>query len=323
MTFSPIAPEAIGQAHTRIKPFTTHTPVLRSDAVDAMLGVHVHFKCENFQRIGAFKARGALNALLSLKENNALPQQVVAYSSGNHAQAVAYAAQVLGIKATLFIPGFASAYKIEQTLRLGAEVHVTDTRQEAEAQAAKMAAQGFTVIPPYDHDRVIEGQGTACFEALESGVKADAVFAPVGGGGLISGTLLASRLFSLQMQVYGAEPLLANDATRSYRTGKIHRLSDSPPTIADGARTLAVSERTLHYICQLQDMIEIEEEEMIRWVQLLAMHLKIIAEPTSCLAIAACARWAKKPENKGKTALIILSGGNTDLSTLQRIFSAG
>ena len=320
MSITPITAENIIAAHERIKFYLNHTPLLTCEGINQMLGVNVFFKCESFQKTGSFKIRGALNTLLTLKEQNILPAQVCAFSSGNHAQAVAYAAKLLGIKAIIFIPEFGSRFKIDATRALGAEVILTKTRQDAEAGARALQSEGYYFIHPYDNDYVIQGQATACYEALKEMLTPDAVFVPVGGGGLTSGTFLSSHFFSPQSKVYGGEPQLANDASISFRTGSIHTLAESPKTIADGVRTLAVSERTFHYIRQLDDIIEVQEQDIIHWVRIIALHQKIVVEPTSCVAVAACALWAAKPENKGKNALVMLSGGNMDTDTLKRIY---
>ena len=196
------------------------------------LGHEVVFKVEAFQKIGAFKIRGALNALLGLKEEGRLPEEVVAFSSGNHAQAVAYAGKLMEIKTTVVMPKFVSAVKQQATIGYGAELILTDTRQETEALGAKLAEQGKHLIHPSADDRVIAGQGTACLEALQDGAKPDAIFATCGGGGLLAGSFLAAKLLAPQVQVFGAEPLMANDAARSYRSGKIFAWDSAPMTIA-------------------------------------------------------------------------------------------
>ena len=305
-----LAPAIIAEAHARIAPYIVRTPLLESEALNAELGARVIFKFEGFQKTGAFKLRGAMNALLSLREQGALPAHVVAYSSGNHAQAVAYAAKLLGVRATIFIPQFASAYKIAATRAHGAEVVLTPTRAEAEAQALAAERDGAFCLPPFDSDLIIAGQGTCCFEALQDGPKPDTIFATVGGGGFISGTWLAAQLLCPDAAVIGAEPAQANDAARSFRSGRIERCADQPDTIADGARTPCVSERTFQYLRQLRDIMEVSEEEILAWTRRIALQLKITAEPTSCVAAAAAARWLAA--HPGKTALVLLSGGNMD-----------
>ncbi|MDI1228969.1 MAG: serine/threonine dehydratase [bacterium] len=313
--------EAIEAAYQRLKPHITRTPVLTSRLLDRFLGCEIFFKYEGAQKVGAFKARGALNTLLALQEKNQLPERVVAYSSGNHAQAVAWAAKRLGIKSVIFIPASSSKIKIAATKAYGAEVHVTKTRQEAEQDANTLAlAKGSFLLPPYDHDDVIAGQGTAAYEAWEELKNLDAVFAPCGGGGLISGTFMATRLFSPDAEVFAAEPLIANDAAQSFRSGKIVRFDDMPKTIADGVCTLSVSPRTFHYIQQLDGFFEIEEEEILYWSQWLMHLLKVTVEPTSALGMAAAHKWLREG-NKGKRILIILSGANLDSDTYGKIWA--
>ncbi len=314
-------PADIETAYQRLKPHINRTPILQSRLLDRFLGCDIFFKYEGAQKIGAFKARGALNALLSLKEKSELPKQVVAYSSGNHAQAVAWAAKQLGMKASVFIPAGSSQIKIAATKAYGADVIVTKTRQEAE-DGAKLLAQEKSafLLPPYDHDDVIAGQGTATLEAWQDVKKLDAVFAPCGGGGLISGTFLATRLFSEDAEVYAAEPTIANDAAQSFATGKIFRFTDTPKTIADGVRTLGISPRTFEYIRQLDGFYEITETEILYWSQWLMHLLKVTVEPTSALGMAAAHKWLKEG-NKGKRILIILSGANLDGDTYAKIWA--
>ncbi|MDF3024456.1 MAG: tdcB [Alphaproteobacteria bacterium] len=314
-------PEAIEQAYLRLKPHITRTPILNSRLLDRFLGCEIFFKYEGAQKVGAFKARGALNTLLSLQEKNQLPERVVAYSSGNHAAAVAWAAKRLGLKSTIYIPQGSSQVKIAATRAYGAEVFVTKTRQEAEETANTLAlAKGSFLLPPYDHDDVIAGQGTATYEAWEELKKIDAVFAPCGGGGLISGSFMATRLFSSDAEVFAAEPVTANDAAQSFRSGKIVRFTEAPKTIADGVRTLGVSPRTFHYIQQLDGIFEITEEEILYWSQWLMHLLKVTVEPTSALGMAAAHKWLREG-NKGKRILVILSGANIDGDTYGKIWA--
>jgi threonine dehydratase len=316
-----LSPHEIAKAHERIAPFTNRTPLLTSSYIDNWLGAKFCFKFEGFQKIGAFKLRGALNVLLKLKEQNKLPERVVAFSSGNHAQAVAYAGKLLGVKTKIFIPEFSSKVKIQATKSYGAEVVLTKTRQEAEAAVVAEAEKGAVFIPPYDSDDLLCGQGTSCYEALQDmNNEPDAIFATVGGGGWISGTYLAARLLAPNAKVYGAEPELANDAAQSYRKGEIVKLTDTPKTIADGARTLAVSERTFEYIRQLADIIEVSEEEIIFATQWLSNLLKITVEPTSAAAFAGAKKLVENGELKGKNILIMLSGGNIDADTYRKIW---
>ncbi len=317
---APIAPDAIAKAHQRICDHIHRTPLLSSSQLNARLGHDIFFKVEAFQKTGAFKARGALNSLLELKEQNQLPAHVVTFSSGNHAQAVAWAAQKLKIKATIFLPEFTSAIKQQATRAYGANVILTKNRQQAEEQTAKMHAEGAYFLHPFDHDGVIAGQGTACYEVLKyDELKPDAIFATCGGGGWLSGTYLAKELLLPSALVFGVEPLNANDAATSYRKKHIHRFNDSPPTLADGARAMSVSPRTFQYLQKLDGFYEVSEERMIYWTQWLSHLLKATIEPTSALSMEGAKQWLES-QSKRKTILILLSGGNIDAETYQKIW---
>ncbi len=310
--------DVVTKAYNRIKKYINKTPILQSETLNEKLHSNIFFKFEGLQKIGAFKARGALNTLLHLKEKGELPKEVVAYSSGNHAQGVAWAAKQLGIKATIIVPAMASQVKIAATKAYGAEVIITKERQEAEDLALAKAKSSF-LLPPYDHDDVIAGQGTAAFEAWVEEGEFDAVFAPCGGGGLISGTYLASRLFSGIAKVFGCEPQMANDAAESYKTGIIKRFEKTPLTIADGTRTLGISERTFQYIRKLDRFYEITEEEIIYWTQWLTHLLKVNVEPSCALGMAGAYKYIKEGNHK-KKILIIISGGNIDPETYRKIW---
>lgn len=315
-----VRPEDIAAAQARIADHVHRTPLFQSETLNRALGHRIVFKAENLQRIGAFKLRGATNTLRALKEQNALSDEVCAFSSGNHAQAVAYAARAMGVKATIFIPKQASGVKIAATRACGAEVVLTETRQIAEASVAEYIERGATFVHPYDNPYVIAGQGTACLEALQDGVEADAVFAPCGGGGLMSGTYLATRLARPQAKVFACEPSMANDAHRSVQTGEIVRLSETPMTIADGVRTLSVSERTLSYLSQLDGFYEVDEAEIILWTQWLTHLLKLTIEPTSAMSMAGVTRWLKT-QSAPRTVLVILSGGNIAAETQRQVWA--
>jgi len=315
-----LTPAAIEVAAKRICAYVKRTPLLRSTVLNRLLDANIYFKFEGQQKVGAFKARGAINALLSLKEADHLPKEVVAFSSGNHAQAVAWAAKLLGVKATIMLPANASQVKVAATKAYGAQVVLAETRQEAERLVAEKSQHtGAFLLPPYDHDDVIAGQGTAAFEAWQDQGGFDAVFAPCGGGGLISGTYLATRFFSDSAQVFAAEPIIANDASRSYKSGTICKFDESPPTIADGVRTLAISERTFAHIRNLSGFYEISEAEIIYWTQWLMHLLKVAVEPTSALGIAAAQKWISEG-NRGKKILVVLSGGNMDAKTYAEVW---
>ncbi|MET0155840.1 MAG: serine/threonine dehydratase [Rickettsiales bacterium] len=305
-----LSPDNVFEAQRRISSHTHRTPLLQSRLLNDWLGHELLFKAENLQRVGAFKLRGAVNALAALKEKNALPKKIVAYSSGNHAQAVAYASGLFGTQATIYMTKRASSLKKAATRHYGAEIIETDTRKEAEALAEEEAKNGSYALPPFDDDAVIAGQGTACLEALQDDARPDAVFAPCGGGGLLSGTYLAASALAPDALVFAAEPKIANDAALSYRSGTICRpFSDSPPTLADGAATLCVSERTFAFLKKLSGFYEIEETEIVYWTQWLTHLLKTAVEPTSALAMAAACAWLREQTEK-RRILLLLSGGN-------------
>jgi len=310
----PLSPHTIRTAHARIAPHIHRTPLMGSALLDDWLGHEVNFKVEGFQKGGAFKIRGAMNALLGLQEEGKLPREVVAFSSGNHAQAVAMAAKMLGVRATVIMPRFVS------TISYGAELLLTDTRRQAEIVAGEKVAQGAHLLHPSADDRVIAGQGTACLEALEDCGRPDAIFATCGGGGLLSGTWLAAQLLAPEALVFGAEPLMANDAARSCREGHIVSFDDSPMTIADGARTLHISEITFAYLRRLAGFYEVSEEEIIYWTQWLNHLLKVVVEPTSAVAMAAAFQWLKTQKSK-RRVLVILSGGNVDAESYRKIWA--
>lgn len=314
-----LSPEVVAQAHQRLSPHIHETPLVESALLNEWLGNRVIFKVEAQQKIGAFKIRGALNTLLALKERGELPKWVVAHSSGNHSQAVACAAKMLGIRATIYLPAATSPIKQQATRGYGAEVIIKPTRQEAEAAVYDDVKKGAFFLPPYDHDDVIAGQGTSCFEALKAGLKPDAIFLPCGGGGFLSGTWLATQLLCPTAKVIGAEPKSGNDAAQSIKVGHVVKLPEAPVTIADGVVTLSVAERTFQYLQKIEAMLEIEEEKTVYWTQWLMHLLKITVEPTAALAMAAAAQWLSG-QHRGKTVLVILSGGNIAPATYQQVW---
>lgn len=326
---SALGPGDVAAAAARIAGRITRTPVVASRTLDEMLGHSILFKCENLQRVGAFKARGALNTMLWLREQGRLPGAVAAFSSGNHAQGVAWAARELGVGATIFMTQQASAVKRAATEAYGARVVLRERRADAEREAADLGAEpGHAWIPPYDHDQIICGQGTAAREALEDHPEVEALFVPVGGGGLLSGTVLAAEgagpapgKRGAPRAVFGGEPAHANDAARSLREGRIVAFEDAPATLADGARTLSLSARTFAFARRSAGIQEIEEDEIAQWTQWLTHLLKLQIEPTAALGMAAAARWLnEQPRAPRRTALVILSGGNADAATMRRVW---
>lgn len=316
-----ISLQDLKNAYSRISKHINKTPILNSTYLDSRLGHEILFKAEGFQKIGAFKARGACNTISWLIENNQKPKKIVANSSGNHAQAVAWAAQKFGIPATIYMPSFSSKIKIQATKAYGAEVILCETRNIADEKVKTAANEtGIYWIPPFNHEQVILGQGTAVMEALLKVHCPDAVFAPCGGGGLLSGSFVATKGLSPKTKIIGAEPLNANDAAISIKDGTIHRLKETPNTLADGAMTMAVGSITFEYLKQLDDFIEITEEEIIFWTQWLSHLLKVVVEPTSALAMAAAHKWLRKQKSK-KQILVLLSGSNMDFQTYQKVWA--
>ncbi|MEO6362083.1 MAG: threo-3-hydroxy-L-aspartate ammonia-lyase, partial [Caldimonas sp.] len=278
---------------------------------DAELGAEVFFKCENFQRMGAFKFRGAFNALAKFDAAQRRAG-VVAFSSGNHAQAIALAARILGMPATIVMPHDAPAAKVAATRGYGGEVVVYDRyREDREAIGRRLAEErGLTLIPPYDHADVIAGQGTAAKELFEEQGPLDALFVCMGGGGLVSGSVLAARALSPGCKVYGVEPEAGNDGQQSFRSGRIVRI-DTPQTIADGAQTQALGNITFEIIRRdVDDVLTASDAELVECMRFFAERMKMVVEPTGCLGFAA-ARQMK--QLAGQRVGVIISGGNVDL----------
>ncbi|NJB72534.1 threonine dehydratase [Saonia flava] len=310
----------IKNAKERIAPYINTTPILTSSLLNQWLGHDIFFKAENFQKIGAFKARGGINTVSWLIENSLTPAKIVANSSGNHAQAVAYAARQFGIPATIYMPEYSSKVKIQATRSYGAEVVLSATRDITDEKVREAAGEKGTYwIPPFNHEQVICGQGTAVYEALRELENVDAVFTPCGGGGLTSGSLIATRGLSSKTEFFGVEPLNANDVAESLRKGTIQRLPDVPDTLADGAMTMATGEITFKYLQQLDGFYEIEEEYLLYWTQWLTHLLKCRIEPTSAMSMEAIRRWLKTKKTKQKV-LMVISGGNVDQVTTEKIW---
>jgi threo-3-hydroxy-L-aspartate ammonia-lyase len=294
------------------------TPVLTSRTIDARTAARVFFKCENLQRVGAFKFRGAYNALANL----AAAQKrhgVVAYSSGNHAQAVALAGAMLGISATIVMPSDAPAVKIDATRGYGADVVLYDrTTDDREAMTARLVRErGLTLIAPFNDPHIIAGQGTAAMELLEETGPLDVLLVPCGGGGLLSGCAIAAQTLAPGIRVIGVEPAAGDDVTRSFRSGVIQSVHN-PATIADGARTSAPGDITFALIMQhVSDMLTVDDTELIRTMWYLWERLKTIVEPTGALGAAALLEG--KLDVTGRRIGVILSGGNADLQQLARL----
>ncbi|MFF3154844.1 threo-3-hydroxy-L-aspartate ammonia-lyase [Streptomyces sp. NPDC057910] len=308
------------RAHERIAPQAHRTPVLTSRLTDAELGLSLFLKCENLQRMGAFKFRGAFNAL-SLFDAAQRRAGVVAYSSGNHAQAVALAAALLGIPATIVMPHDAPAAKLAATRGYGAEVVPYDrwTEDREEIGAALAKERGLTLIPPYDHPDVMAGQGTAAKELFEETGHLDALFVPLGGGGLLSGSLLSAGALAPSCAVYGVEPEAGDDGRRSLRAGEIVHI-DTPATIADGAQTQHLGVHPYPLIRDhVTDIVTASDAQLVDCMRLLASRMKIVAEPTGCLGLAAARELAER--YRGRRVGVIISGGNVDMARFAQLLS--
>lgn len=311
----------VAAAATRIEGKAHKTPVMTSRTVDAELGANVYFKCENYQRMGAFKFRGAMNALMQFDERQR-QAGVVAFSSGNHAQAVALAAALLRIPATIVMPLDAPAAKVAATTGYGGNVVTYDRyTQDREQIGRDLAARhGLTLIPPYDHPHVIAGQGTAAKELIEEVGELDVLFVPLGGGGLLAGSALATRALNPLCRIYGVEPEAGNDGQRSFRTGSIVHI-DTPRTIADGAQTQHLGQYTFPIIQRdVDDILTVKDDQLIVSLRLFAERMKMVVEPTGCLGIAAARK--VRDELKGKRVGVIVSGGNVDLEHYARFLTA-
>ncbi|MBJ8504095.1 threo-3-hydroxy-L-aspartate ammonia-lyase [Acinetobacter seifertii] len=313
--------EDVAAAAERIKGFANKTPVLTSRTVNNEFEAEVFFKCENFQRVGAFKFRGAMNALLQF--NDAQKKAgVVAFSSGNHAQSIALSSKILGIPAIIVMPQDAPAAKMAATREYGADIVEYDRYTESREQIGKEIAEknGLTLIPSYDHPHVIAGQGTVAKELFEEVGELDYLFVCLGGGGLLAGSSLSARHLSPNCKIYGVEPALGNDGQMSFRKGEIVQI-DIPKTIADGAQLQSVGKLTFPIIQEnVDDILTVEDEELISCMKFFAERMKMVVEPTGCLGFAAARNL--KHELKGKRIGIIISGGNVDISKYVEFLSA-
>lgn len=311
----------VTQARNRIASKIRQTPIFESSLLNHWLGSRILFKAECLQRTGAFKVRGALNVLEKLAQNDSLPKQIVANSSGNHAQAVAYAASLYGVPAKIYSTQNVSTVKAAATQFYGAELVLFDTRLEADEAVRTAAQNDHTLwIPPFDHPDIIAGQGTLVLDSFDQVGDVDAVFAPCGGGGLLSGTLLATRAVQPKTKVIGAEPLNANDAAESIRTGKIVQLTGPINTLADGAATPSVGQHTFSILQQLDGIYEVSEGQIAYWTQWLQHLLKLHMEPTSAMAMQAVVEWLSTVPRNQKV-LVLLSGGNIDQQKMAQIWS--
>ncbi|MBS1506873.1 MAG: pyridoxal-phosphate dependent enzyme [Bacteroidetes bacterium] len=308
----------IEDAHKRIKPFIHRTPVLTSASIDEIAGCSVYFKCENFQKVGAFKARGAMNAALSLGPDRVI-KGLATHSSGNHAQAIARAGKILGVKSYIVMPRTAPEIKKKGVKGYGGEIFECEptlaARETTLAEVIKKT--GATEIHPFNNYEVMAGQATAAKELFEEAPKLDFLFAPVGGGGLLSGTALAAKYFSPSTKVIAGEPAGSDDAYRSMKSGKIEQAQSQ--TIADGLLT-TLGDKTFPIIKELvSEVITVTDDEIIAAMRLIWERLKIIVEPSCAVPFAAVLK--DKEKFAGKNVGVILSGGNVDLGKVSKFFA--
>lgn len=307
----------IAQAAERIRGAAHHTPVLTSRTADQRTEARLFFKCENFQRMGAFKFRGAYNAISRFTEDQRRAG-VLTYSSGNHAQAIALSASLLGIRSAIIMPHDAPALKVEATQAYGGEVIVYDRYKENREEIGLRLARerGMTLIPPYDHPDVICGQGTAAKELFEEAGQLDVLLVCLGGGGLLAGCALAASQLSPSCKVIGVEPELGNDGQQSLRKGEVVHIA-VPDTIADGAKVTHVGDHNFEIIKRyVDDIVTVSDAQLVATMKFFAERMKMIVEPTGCLA-AAAALHGVVPIG-GKRVGILVSGGNVDLSAFAR-----
>ena len=309
-----ITAQQINEAHDRIRPYIHRTPILTCNTIDQIAGASLFFKCENFQKIGAFKIRGGMNAVLSLSPEERA-KGIATHSSGNHAQAIAFAARQTGVKAYIVMPDNSPSVKVNAVKGYGAEVHFCAPNQAARESTLQEIVDrtGAAFIHPYNDERVITGQATAAKEVIEDCTPLDFILAPVGGGGLLSGTALSAHYFSPATKVYAGEPEGAADAVLSFKSGKIEK-APYVDTIADGLQT-TLGDKTLPIIwTYVKDILLVSEDEIKAALKLVYERMKIVVEPSCVVPLAAVLR--NKEIFHGKKVGIILSGGNVDLLKL-------
>lgn len=309
-------------AAERLRGVANATPVLTSRTLDERTGATVFLKAESFQRGGAFKFRGAYNAISRLSAEERA-RGVLTYSSGNHAQAIALSGRLLGVRTRVVMPDDAPGPKIDGTRGYGAEVLLYDrhTRSREEIAGEIQRERGMTIIPPYDHPHVIAGQGTATLELIAETGPLDVVMTPCGGGGLLSGSALAARSASPGARVIGVEPEAADDATRSFRTGELHTVHN-PPTIADGLRTPSLGRYTFPLVrANVDEMRTASEEGIVEAMRFLWTRMKFVVEPSSAVPVAALL--ADPDAFRGLRVGIVITGGNVDLAAACALFAGG
>lgn len=312
----------VQEAAERLRNVVHRTPVLTSQTLNGRLDAEVFFKCENLQKVGAFKFRGAYNAIAKLSDEERAAG-VVTYSSGNHGQAIARASKTLGVTATIIMPLDAPKAKRNAAASYGARIIPYDRQTEDREQVAQglVEKEGLTLIPPFDHPDVIAGQGTAAMELFEEVGGLDALFVPLGGGGLLAGSLLSAHAVAPECLVYGVEPLAGNDGQQSFNKGELVRIAQ-PRSIADGALTQALGEITFPIIKRYaHDILAVPDEKLIHAMQFFAERMKMVVEPTGCLGAAAVLR--ETVPVRGMRVGVILSGGNVDLATYAACLAQG
>jgi threo-3-hydroxy-L-aspartate ammonia-lyase len=310
----------IEAAAERILGVAHRTPVLTSRTADAMAGAQLFFKCENFQRMGAFKFRGAYNAIARFTDEQR-QAGVLTYSSGNHAQAIALSASLVGIKSAIIMPHDAPELKVQATKAYGGEVIVYDRYKEDREEIGRRLARerGMTLIPPYDHPDVIAGQGTAAKELFEEAGELDVLLVCLGGGGLLAGSAIAASALSPSCKVIGVEPALGNDGQQSLRKGEVVHIA-VPDTIADGAKVTHLGAHNFAVIKRhVDDIVTVTDAQLVATMRFFAERMKMVVEPTGCLA-AACALHGVVPL-EGKKVGILISGGNVDLAVFAKMIA--
>jgi threonine dehydratase len=308
------------EAKERIKGFANITPVMTSGTLNKLVNANIYLKCENFQKVGAFKFRGAFNAISKLTDKDK-SRGVITYSSGNHAQAVSLAGRIFEIKTTVVMPENAPIIKCEATAFYGSDiVKYNPFEEQREEVASKIQGKsGQILIPPFDHYDVIAGQGTAALELIEEVKSLDYLIVPCGGGGLLSGSAVAVKGICPECKVIGIEPEVADDAVRSFRT-KILQSVKNPPTIADGTRTASLGKITFPMVLEyVDDMAAVSEKAIMDAVKFLFFRMKLVVEPSGALGIAALLSGTVKVEGN---AGIIISGGNIDAETMKLILNS-
>jgi len=313
--------EFVQAASKRLRGHAHITPIMSSRTLNQSAGAEVYLKCENFQRVGAFKFRGAYNAMSQLSDKDA-KRGVITHSSGNHAQAIALVGRLLGIQTTIVMPDDAPTTKRAATEAYGARIveynPLENTREKISEDLERK--HGYILIPPYDHVDIVAGQGTAALELFEEIDSLDMLLVPCGGGGLLSGSAIAAKGAAPACQVIGIEPELADDATRSFKTGTLHTV-ENPPTIADGTRTPSLGEHvTFPFVLKyVDDMKTVSEAAIIKAVKFLFFRMKLVVEPSGALGVAALLSGVIQPQGR---VGVIISGGNIDGDTMRKILGS-